>query len=401
MKEIARERGGECLSSRYKNAQTKLRFRCGTCRHTWWAKPANIRLGKWCKPCGHVRRANSTRGSLEKCQAMARERGGECLSKSYTNDHVTMRWRCHALLQWPASANTVQRGRWCGKCANLANGERQRGDLAEYHEVARRRGGRLLSTEFINANRRLLWECARGHQWRATGGSVKAGSWCRICKTRHNLSEQMCRAVFELAFGKKFPQAYPPWLRTTKNRQLQLDGYCESLGLAFEHQGSQHEKETPHFHRGPGGKSGGLSDIKSRDRRKRFLCHRHEVTLVAIPTVQRLRDMNEIVAAVRRACLSSGVTLPRFKQSRLDLDACYVAPDEIVRLRKHAASRGGRCLSEHYLGTQRRHDWECAKGHRWSARWSHVKGKDNGNGNGNGDGKGGSWCQPCVRGGES
>lgn len=421
MKEIARERGGECLSTHYKNAQTKLRFRCGECRHTWWATPASVRLGKWCKPCGHVRRANSTRSSLEKCQAMARERGGECLSKSYTNAHVTMRWRCHAGHQWPASANTVQRGHWCGKCANLANGERQRGSLDEYHEVAKRRGGRLLSTEFINANRCLSWECARGHHWRATGGSVKAGSWCRICKTHHNLSEQMCRAVFELAFGQRFPQAYPPWLRTTANRQLQLDGYCESLGLAFEHQGSQHEKETPHFHRDPSAKSGGnsgtkakgktcgrsgatpaangLSAIKARDRRKRFLCRRHEVALVAIPTVQRLRDLDEIVTAVRQACIAAGVKLPRFKLSQLDLDACYIAPDEINRLREHAASRGGRCLSKQYLGTQRKHDWECAKGHRWSARWSHVKGNGNGDGKGEGKGggKGGSWCQPCVR----
>jgi len=55
----------------------------------------------------------------------------------------------------------------------------------------------------------------------------------------------------------------------------------------------------------------------------------------------------------------------------------------IEDLRAHAAAKGGKCLSGTYLGHDAKHDWECARGHRWSARWGHVKR--------------GGWCPECAR----
>ena len=50
IKEIARERNGECLSEEYINNKTKMRFRCAR-GHEWMANPKSIKEGTWCPFC--------------------------------------------------------------------------------------------------------------------------------------------------------------------------------------------------------------------------------------------------------------------------------------------------------------------------------------------------------------
>lgn len=44
---------------------------------------------------------------------------------------------------------------------------RERHTLEEMRALAAARGGRCLSTEYVNTSTHLLWECANGHQWKA------------------------------------------------------------------------------------------------------------------------------------------------------------------------------------------------------------------------------------------
>ncbi len=44
--EIARSKGGACLSDAYVNILAPLRWRCAR-GHEWEARPANIRSGNW------------------------------------------------------------------------------------------------------------------------------------------------------------------------------------------------------------------------------------------------------------------------------------------------------------------------------------------------------------------
>lgn len=63
-------------------------------------------------------------------------------------------------------------------------------------------------------------------------------------------SENMCREIFERLFNRSFPSVRPPFLKNPVTGQnLELDGYCESLKLAFEYDGIQHSKYNKHFHR--------------------------------------------------------------------------------------------------------------------------------------------------------
>lgn len=50
MQEIATKRGGECLSKTYINVETKLKWKC--CKnHEWQATPHIIKQGHWCPKC--------------------------------------------------------------------------------------------------------------------------------------------------------------------------------------------------------------------------------------------------------------------------------------------------------------------------------------------------------------
>lgn len=47
---LADQNGGECVSKKYKNAHTKLQWRCSV-GHSWWANYNNISNGSWCPQC--------------------------------------------------------------------------------------------------------------------------------------------------------------------------------------------------------------------------------------------------------------------------------------------------------------------------------------------------------------
>lgn len=51
MQEIAKNKGGECLSTKYINTKTELKWKCKK-GHTWDTKPCNIIEGCWCPDCG-------------------------------------------------------------------------------------------------------------------------------------------------------------------------------------------------------------------------------------------------------------------------------------------------------------------------------------------------------------
>lgn len=72
MQEIAKERGGLCLSAEYKNAHTRLLWRCLTCGLQWHAKPANIiARGSWCPKCAN--RQKKGRPPLQKSAEIPQE----------------------------------------------------------------------------------------------------------------------------------------------------------------------------------------------------------------------------------------------------------------------------------------------------------------------------------------
>jgi hypothetical protein len=123
---VAMERGGELVSSEYVNARRKLLWRCGQCKHEWFATTDNIlRLGSWCPVC--ARRQSRSRVTLTDMQAIADMHGGVCLSTTYRGAMVPLQFRCADGHEFWATPNNVRRGvrgrgsqrkpSWCPMCA--------------------------------------------------------------------------------------------------------------------------------------------------------------------------------------------------------------------------------------------------------------------------------------------
>ncbi len=175
MRRLARERGGECLSSEYDGCEPKLRWRCHQ-RHEWRMSPADTVRGHWCPECARWSSHSRARLSIADMHHTASERGGACLSRTYHGNRVRLRWRCARGHRWWAHPNRVRQGSWCAVCSMLA-----RGTVEGMRALAVERGGRCLTRTWDDHRRPLHFECAHGHRFHALGPVVKSGVWCPTC----------------------------------------------------------------------------------------------------------------------------------------------------------------------------------------------------------------------------
>jgi len=54
MHELAKNRGGKCLSEVYIDSHTKLQWECKE-GHAFWMEPNNVKQGQWCPICARSR----------------------------------------------------------------------------------------------------------------------------------------------------------------------------------------------------------------------------------------------------------------------------------------------------------------------------------------------------------
>jgi len=112
MRLLADSRGGYCLSTKYINNHTKLKWQCER-GHEWFATPGHIQQGRWCAEC-----SGKKRKTIEEMKVLARNRGGYCISTEYINNKTKLSWQCNEGHTWMASAgNVINNGTWCAVCA--------------------------------------------------------------------------------------------------------------------------------------------------------------------------------------------------------------------------------------------------------------------------------------------
>lgn len=419
MVKIAKERNGKCISKTYVNTKTKLKWQCYD-KHEWEATPSSIFKGSWCPFC-----AGTNKKTLEELKKNAQERGGRCLSQVYSNVHTRLKWQCDKGHVWDATPSSIIRGSWCRKCKGLS-----KKTIKEMQAVAIERGGECLSTSYDSVDSPLTWKCANGHTWRATYSSIKAGSWCPRCSGRIN--EEKCRFIIERLTGYKFNKT-----RTILSGRKELDGYNEELRVAFEYQGEQHYNFTKLFH--PTEED--FIKQKIRDEEKKAECIENNIYLIEIPFTEatddakvqyiksklkakdikivtkklgfenfykfnsQLNQLKNLAAGHQGKCLSQEYinahtklkwecklghqweAVPSSIQQGTWCPKCAIKSSgnsqrlSIEEMQEIAVSRGGKCLSEHYINAKTKLLWECSQGHQWEAVPSSVKK--------------GTWCNIC------
>jgi len=362
MREIAASRGGECLSETYVNMGAKLHWRCGK-GHEWNALPSSIKRGSWCPHC-----TGNARLTIEEIRELAASKGGVCLSGRYVNNSTKLRLRCKEGHEWEATPGHIKNGgRWCPYCAHSVPLT-----VEEMREIAKSRNGVCLSETYINSNTNLRWRCKEGHEWAATPSNIKRGTWCPDCAL--GVSERICRGLFEHMFEEKFPKTKPAWLVNSRGRKMELDGYSEKLGIAFEYQGEQHYGSIAFFSRKRDYAQQSLDDkLKAR------LCEEQGVKLLTIPYTIAHEDKAKYIL---KRCNEEGIRVPN-PQKRVDfLSLGVYSSDLLEEMRELARSRKGDCLSKTYVNANTHLRWRCEKGHEWNAISNSIQR--------------GSWCKECA-----
>jgi hypothetical protein len=182
IKQIAKSKGGKCLSDVYENNHTHLKFQCKN-GHVWMAKSNNIKTGWWCPQC-----SGNAKRTLKEFQEVAKQKGGKCLSTVYVNIDTKLKWQCGEGHEWMATPYSVEKKSWCPFCAWKEAGKhfKQHEGILKYHikdmqKFAADKGGKCLSDKYINSSSPLLWQCSEGHKWKTRSSKIIMGQWCRIC----------------------------------------------------------------------------------------------------------------------------------------------------------------------------------------------------------------------------
>ena len=203
-------------------------------------------------------------------QRLAEERGGRCLSSEYKRDNEDLTWQCDCGNIWDATPGSLVQGSWCPKC-----GGSQPLTLEDIQKLAKSKGGKCLSTEYINNRMDMVFECSIEHRWEATVSDIKGvkgdkGTWCPECAS--SISERRVRFLIECLCDCQFPKD------GTTMAPLALDGYNSDLGLAFECQGIQHYQFTPVFHKT---EENFLSQVQRDNQKRKNVCCKIKIPKVA------------------------------------------------------------------------------------------------------------------------
>lgn len=112
IEQLARENGGDLLSSEYLGVDHKLRFSCSR-GHEFELTPHSVKRGAWCIQC---RREHRRRVALHQMRELAIERHGRLLSEEYINSSTPLLWECHQGHRWTARPEDIKKGTWCPVC---------------------------------------------------------------------------------------------------------------------------------------------------------------------------------------------------------------------------------------------------------------------------------------------
>ena len=198
-------------------------------------------------------------------------RGGKCLSTQYVNENTKLKWQCEYGHVWESTPNKVIAcKRWCHIC-----GGSKKKSINDMHKLAKERGGKCLAPEYKGMKTKLKWQCSKGHTWEAEPTNVQTGSWCPKCS--NYFTERIVRKHFEDILSVLFNKSKPKWLKNSRGNQMELDGYNNELGIAFEYQGVQHYKEHIVF------KDISLEQRQQDDKWKKKLCKQNGVLLIEVP----------------------------------------------------------------------------------------------------------------------
>lgn len=307
----------------------------------------------------------SNKLSIEVFKEIATMKGGECLSNHYQDITKKLKFKCKYNHTWTAIGNDIKNNNhWCPYCS-----KKVKYTISDMKSLAECRSGKCLSDIYKNNKENLTWQCCKGHIWEACANSILSqNSWCPHCSNSY-LSESKCRFIIQCLTGKKFIKT-----RSILGSGLELDGYCDELGLAFEYNGEYHYKYIKHFYKD----ARTLQDRVQKDKIKMELCKLKGIKLIVIKYDKYKNDLELIQLIIS---LLQDIKL-NVVCDNMSMDKFYKDLPQLKEMHELAKNKNGICLSNEYLNQNTKYLFECHKGHKFKLSLSGLKHHDN-------------WCAKC------
>lgn len=225
--ELAFNKNGKCLSTKYFNSKTPILWQCEK-GHVWESTWLGVAIqGHWCHECG-----NQIPYTLEDCVQIAKDRNGVCLSTDYNDANSILLWKCNKDgYEWKTTLSSIVNGKtWCPKCVNLASPT-----IKEIELFAKNKGWTFLSENYVNNRTNMEWQCQKGHKWKATWNNIKdAKRECPNCCL--NQTSKMEQELYQFVL-KIRPNALNGKKGLLNNKKMSLDVFDPDTRRAIEFDG--------------------------------------------------------------------------------------------------------------------------------------------------------------------
>jgi hypothetical protein len=362
MQELAKSRGGLCLSKKYVGKDARLKWKCKK-GHEWETSYGNIRSGTWCPHC-----ARKFKLTIEEMIDWAKIKGGKCLSEEYTNSKTKLRWQCKEGHEWATIPNIIQQGRWCPLCSQRVSERICRGF---FETIFQKKFPTLKPTWLINS---------RGNRMELDGYSKDLG----LAFEYHGIQHYQTRPIFikekdELEQRKKDDKL-----------KIQLCKKNNVVLIEVPYTVSYEEMDDYI-----------IKKCKERKVSVPEITKKIDYKLLDVFSPQRLREMKDLAKLRGGLCLSKRYinrsTKLKWKCAEGHIweatphsvknkpSWCHYcggsAKLTIEQMQEIAKSRGGKCLSKTYVNSQTKLKWKCKEGHEWNSIPASINQ--------------GHWCQKC------
>ncbi|MEX1190757.1 MAG: hypothetical protein WEA99_02205 [Brumimicrobium sp.] len=299
--------------------------------------------------------------SLDDLELLASEREGDCLSKEFTDPMLDHAWRCKKGHTFDMSPFLVSRGAWCNQCNKRKTPEQHLQWLKEY---AVEKGGKCLSTEFINRKTRVKFECAEGHQWEVLPTIIfYEQTWCKKCAGLAKLGlDDMKKLALEkggVCLSKSFKGRYSKLLwkcangHTFKQTQKAVKRGMWCLECKTNEERSKSLELMKTWAKKREGKCLSTTYISNEDPLIWECKNGHQF--------KKSRDYIKQLTADNWCAKCT--SLERKRKREIEI---------LKKMHQYAAKKNGKFLSDAYNDLDTALKFECSKGHVWETRAHHI-----------------------------
>lgn len=374
--------GVKCVTAagKYKSAGQHLDFKCRK-GHRFKYYFDQLKNKSDCPKClADKKKTIQNNEWKEKIEAYVKKNNGKVDLSRFITKNTKLDFSCKKGHKWRVSTLNMLSGQtWCKDCSYEKSASLKRHNISVFKEIATERYGECLSRsgDYKNNQSKLRWRCEDGHEWLARASSVKRGAWCPVCSG--SIGEKLARIAMEAIFKRRFPRSYPSWLKSKEGYQLELDGYNEQIGIAFEHQGEQHYTTKSIYIKN----DQNLTKRIKVDKYKVKICKRNKVFLIQIPQVHDRIELANLADFIIDKCKEEGIRTHIVKPRNVPYEKAYrgVSYQYLDEARAIAESKKGKLLSDKYTGSEVKLEFKCSRGHAFQSILYNVRK--------------GHWCKQC------